>query len=306
MATEPEGRITGEMDCGSVATWNYSEEMLSWFNYWLKGHPNQSAERADVRYFVMGANEWRDSSDWPPPGIVFTRYYLNSDHSGTARSLNDGSLRTAPPSRPSPPASYMHDPSNPVPSLGGAALFNLSPNESTTAEHWADLNAQAGSRDLRPIEGRCLTFTSEPLPVDLEVTGPVRATIYFNSTAVDADLVVRLSDVHPDGRSMLLCDGIQRARYRKSPFRSELLTPQVTVEVKVDLWATSNLFFKGHRIRVVISGSCYPRFDINPGTGQSMLARGPMIRSENRIHVEPGMASFIELPILSVSSKVSS
>lgn len=298
MAREPEGRITGEMDCGSQATWDYSGNMLAWFDHWLKGVSNEVDSQPDVRYFVMGVNEWRSAADWPPPGIIATNYYFHPGSTGTSASLNDGVLSLTPPRVSTPPVHYTHDPANPVPSLGGAALFNLSQNESTTAEHWEDLNAQAGSRDLRPIEPQCLTFTSDALLEDVEVTGPVHAVIYLASSAIDTDVVVRLCDVYPDGRSMLLCDGIQRARYRNSPFDPSPLIPGEPVELKVDLWATSNVFRAGHRIRVTISGSCYPRFDINPGTGRSMLDGGEMLVSENRIFIDAGRPSHVVLSIM--------
>lgn len=284
MAQEPEGRITGEMDCGPGAVWDYTGQMREWFSHWLKNAPG---EWPTVRYFVMGVNEWRESSDWPPPESKPQRMYLSAGNS----------LTWQPPTAPHQ-NEYHHDPHNPIPSLGGAALFNLNPNESTTAEHWADLNAQAGSRDQRPIEGRCLVFTSEPLQKPLTLAGPVTAHIRFSATTVDADLIVRLCDVYPDGRSMLLCDGIQRARYRNSPFQAEPLTPGDEVLLKVDLWATANVFQAGHCLRVIISGASYPRFDINPGTGASMLDGGEMLPSQHAIHCSPERPSYLELSII--------
>ena len=162
---------------------------------------------------------------------------------------------------------------------------------------WEDLNEQAGSRDQRPIEPRCLTFTSAPLEQDLEIVGPVEAVVYLSSTAVDTDVVVRLCDVYPDGRSMLLCDGIQRARYRESPFRSALLEPGRVYEIRVDLWATGNRFLAGHRIRVLLNSSCFPRFDVNPGTGESMLFSARRVTAENRVHLGPRNLSHILLPV---------
>jgi uncharacterized protein len=298
MGQEPEGRIAGEMDFGPSAVWDYKENMLRWFDCWIKGVGNGIADEPDVRYFVMGSNRWKTAADWPPPGIGFRPMYFKAEPSGSARSLNDGSLSWEPPDADHAEVSYIHDPDNPVPSLGGAALFNLSPDEATTAEHWADLNAQAGCRDQCPIEERCLTFTSAVLERDLEVTGPVRAVVHLASSAVDTDVVVRLCDVYPDGRSMLLCDGITRARFRESPFQAALLRPGEVYPIRVDLWATANVFQAGHRIRVVVSSSCYPRFDVNPGTGESMLAMGERIRAENRLYLDRGRPSRIVLPLI--------
>ncbi len=299
MADAPPGRIAGEMDFGESARWDYKGTMRRWFDCWLKERDDGISDEPDVRYFVMGLNKWRTAPDWPPPGIDQRILYFRAEFSGSAGSVNDGSLswRAAPGN--ARPASITHDPDEPVPSLGGTTLFNLSPLESTTAERWEDLNAQAGSRDQRPIEARCLTFTSPPLDEDLEVTGPVEAVIYLSSSAVDTDVVVRLCDVYPDGRSMLICDGIQRARYRESPFRSAMLEPGAVYEIRVDLWATSNLFRAGHRVRVIVNSSCFPRFDVNPGTGKSALVSGDRVKAENHVYLDTHRPSHIVLPVIS-------
>ena len=165
-------------------------------------------------------------------------------------SLNHGSLSLHAPNGAEAADTYVSDPVEPVPVLGGGWLG--SPN---------------GPYDQRPIEGRCLTFTSAPLQADLEVTGPVTATLFVMSTAPDADWVVRLSDVSPDGVSRLVADGVLRSRYRHSRQRQELLRPNEVAQVTVDLWATSNMFMAGHRLRVAVSSSCFPRWDVNLQTG---------------------------------------
>ena len=298
MADAPPGRIAGEMDFGEGARWDYKGTMRRWFDCWLQERDDGIRDEPDVRYFVMGLNEWRAAPDWPPPGIDHRKFYFRQERSGSAGSVNDGSLGWRAGAADARPAVFTHDPDEPVPSLGGATLFNLSPLESSTAERWEDLNAQAGSRDQRPIEARCLTFTSPPLDEDLEVTGPVEAVVYLSSSAVDTDLVVRLCDVHPDGRSMLICDGIQRGRYRESPFRSALLEPGTVYEIRVDMWATSNLFRAGHRVRVIVNSSCYPRFDVNPGTGKSALLSGDRVKAENRVYLDTHRPSHILLPVI--------
>ncbi len=298
MAQAPQGRLAGEMDFGEVAQWDYKGTMLRWFNCWLKDRDDGIRDEPDVRYFVMGLNDWKTAPDWPPPGIEYRRFYFRDQPSGSAHSLNDGSLNRDPPGGGERPAAFLHDPEDPVASSGGTTLFNFSPHESAGAETWDDLNAQAGSRDQRAIEARCLTFTSAPLEQDLEVTGPVEAVIYLSSTAADTDVIVRLCDVYPDGRSMLLCDGIQRARYRQSPFRSSLLEPGRVYEIRVDLWATSNLFRAGHRIRVVLNSSCFPRFDVNPGAGKSALDSGGSLKAENQVYLDGSRPSHVLLPVM--------
>jgi len=294
MARSPEGRFTGEMDCGESAPWDYSAAMLRWFDHWIRGIDNGANTEPNVRYFLMGANEWRCAEQWPPEGLEYRDFHFHSRGEKTCQSIHDGLLTESQADTEDGRVTFIHDPADPVCSLGGAALFNLSPNESTTAEHWEDLNAQAGSRDQRAVERRSVTFTSAPLSEPLEVTGPVTAKVMLSSSAVDTDLIVRLCDVYPDGRSMLLCDGIQRARYRQSSFAPVLLTPGEPVELTIDLWATANLFRAGHRIRVVISSSCFPRFDVNPGTGRSALEQGEQVVATNTIHTR---ASTITLPV---------
>lgn len=299
MYQAPQGRIAGEMNFGEQALWDYPGTMLRWFDHHLKDMPNGIMDEPDVRYFVMGANQWKMAADWPPPGVRYRNLYLRREDSGSARSLHDGSLSFEAPQRDEKPVSYVHDPDDPVRSVGGATLFNLSEVAVGAPENWEDLNAQAGSKDQRVIESRCVTFTTEPLERDLEVTGPVVARFYVSSSAVDTDLVVRLSDVYPDGRSMLLCDGVSRARYRESDFFPSLLEPGEVYLIEVDLWATSNLFRAGHRIRVIVNSSCFPRFDLNPGTGKSALLSTERVTAENRIYADRKRPSHIVLPVMS-------
>ncbi len=150
---------------------------------------------------------------------------------------------------------YRYDPEDPVPTLGGATL-----------------NTPGGAYDQRPIEGRCLTYTSAPLEADLTIIGDVRCVLHAMSSAPDTDFVVRLTDVHPDGFSRLLCDGILRARYRQSTTHPTPLTPGQVHELTVDLWATASTFRRGHRIRVAVTSSSFPRFDRNLNTGGPVAA----------------------------------
>jgi putative CocE/NonD family hydrolase len=162
---------------------------------------------------------------------------------------------------------------------------------------WPQLNAEAGSRDQRPIEDRCLTFTSTSLDQDLEVTGPVIAKLFISSSAADTDFIVRVTDVFPDGRSMLVCDGIQRARYRESNYQPSLLEPGKIYEISVDLWATSYLFRHGHRIRVVVNSSSFPRFDVNPGTGECGGAAKTYVTAHNVVYLDRARPSCLVLPV---------
>jgi putative CocE/NonD family hydrolase len=299
MDRKPEGCCAGEMNFGEAALWDYKGAMLRWFDYWLKGVANGVAGESAVRYFVMGLNQWKEADDWPPPNVSYRRLYFRVDKSGTSSSLNDGTLSWEEPSRDEEPQSYIHEPDDPVPSLGGGTLFTIARTEASQAESWDDLNKQAGCRDQRPIESRCLTYTTAELETDLEITGPVKATLFLSSSCIDTDAVVRLCDVYPDGRSMLLCDGIQRARYRNSDFEPSLLEPENVYEIQVDLWATGNLFRAGHRIRVIVNSSSFPRFDANTGTGESSLRSSERKVAANKIFAGRRHSSFIELPLTS-------
>jgi len=295
--SEPDGQCAGEVDFGLEACWDYKGEMLRWFDYTLKHKPSRFDEDPAVRYFVMGLNRWRACDDWPPKSIVYRQLYFDSRPSGSARSLNDGSLSWAPTEENTPPARFIHDPDHPVETVGGATLYSLTPLRPGDPLGFEELNAQAGPRDQRKIEDRCLTFTSPPLDEDLEVTGPVIAKLFISSTAVDTDFVVRLTDVFPDGRSMLVCDGIQRARYRESNYRPSLLDPGKVYELAVDLWATSHLFRRGHRLRAVVNSSNFPRFDVNPGTGESGATATGTVIAENVVYFDAARSSHLVLPV---------
>ena len=295
--SELDGQRAGEVDFGPEARFDYKGEMLRWFDHTLKNKPGDFDRSPAVRYFVMGLNRWRTADDWPPKSVIYQHLYFDPRPSGSAHSLYDGSLSWTPAGGDTPPARFVHDPDHPVETVGGATLYSLTPLRPGDPLGFDELNAEAGSRDQRKIEDRCLTFTSEPLDRDLEVTGPVVAELFISSSALDTDFVVRLTDVFPDGRSMLVCDGIARARYRESNYRSSLLEPGKVYELPVDLWATSHLFQQGHRLRAVVNSSSFPRFDVNPGTGESGAIATIMEVAENVVYLDRDRPSHLVLPI---------
>lgn len=271
--------IVGEADFGPDAAIVFLEARLPWFDYWLKGIENGVLDTPPVRVFTMGANRWRYADDWPPPGVNYAPFYLRVGKSGTARSLNDGVLSAAAPEGVEAPDSYTYDPLAPVPTLGGGYL-----------------GSKNGPYDQRPVEGQVLTYTGSPLTRNTEVTGPVRAVIYALSSAKDTDWVVRVTDVHPDGTSMLVCDGVLRARYRNSPERPEPLTGKVE-RYEVDLWATSHAFKKGHRIRVAVTSSCFPRWDRNLNTGGDNAREARGVVAVNTVFHDSARPSHVILPL---------
>ena len=244
----------GEVDFGNASMLDLREVELRWFAHWLKDKNNGANQDAPLRIFVMGINAWRDEQEWPLARTKFTPYYLHSD--GNANSLTGhGELSTNPPIN-EPEDHYIYNPEFPVPTRGGNTCCNpeLLP--------W-------GAYDQRPIEYRndVLVYTTKPLEKDLEVTGPVIAKLFASTDSTDTDFTAKLVDVHPDGYAVNLCDGIIRGRYRESTSVQKLLSPGEIYEFTIDMWPTSNVFLKGHSIRVEISSSNFPRFDRNPNTG---------------------------------------
>jgi putative CocE/NonD family hydrolase len=240
-----------DVDFGPEAPQDLVAEQIRWYDRRLKGIDNGIDHEPPLRLFVMGENVWRSEGEWPLARTAFTDYYL---HSGGAasRSSGDGVLSTTRPAE-EPPDRFTYNPLDPVPSLG-SQYQNLD---------------RTGARDRSNIETRLdvLVYTSAPLAKDVEVTGPVTATIYALSSATDTDFTATLVDVHPDGRAIALCEGIRRARFRESIEKPTLIEPLKIYEYRIDMWDTSNLFKAGHRIRVEISSSNFPRFDRNLNTG---------------------------------------
>ena len=274
-------QVVGEFDFGPKAAKDFNEMRLPWFDHWLKGVDSGGMEEPPVRIFVMGRNEWRDEQDWPLPDTVYTNYHLRDGHSGSIDSLNDGVLSADAPSDSENADTFRYDPEEPVPNLGGNTL-----------------GISDGVIDQRPVDEICLTYTTEPLDDELEVTGPVKAILYGSSSAPDTDWVVRLTDVHPDGYSRPVCDGILRARYRESFEHPKLMVPGEVYRFEVDLWATSNVFLPGHRIRVVVTSSSFPRFDRNLNTGGPIHKEAVGQVAENSIKHTSSYPSHIVLPVI--------
>ncbi|MBS0207135.1 MAG: CocE/NonD family hydrolase [Planctomycetes bacterium] len=243
------------------------------------GKPNSAAvPLKPVHYYVMGdcvaagapGNFWRSADDWPPPAKA-TPFYLQADHSLSAKATSGDDTLT-----------YKYDPQNPVPTRGGQNLL-----------------IAKGPMDQRPVESRpdVLLFTSEPLSGPIEVTGRITAKLFVSSDCPDTDFTVKLSDVYPDGKSMLVTDGIRRASLRNSYEKHEPLEAGQVYELEVDLWSTSLIFNKGHQIRIAVSSSNSPRFEPNPNTGDPHLVPGKMRIANNTLHLSDKYPSHIVLPV---------
>ncbi|MBA2738705.1 MAG: CocE/NonD family hydrolase [Nocardioidaceae bacterium] len=262
---------------------------LRWFDQLLKGEETGVEGDKPVRLFVMGVDEWRDEDDWPLPDTDYVDYFLHSGgHANTA--AGDGRLSVDGPAD-EPEDVYLYDPRDPVPTVGGPTFLP-----------GLFIGANAGPRDQRDVERRqdVLSYTSEPLAESLTVIGPVALVLHGSSSAPDTDFTGKLVDVWPDGRAEVLADGILRARYRDSFSEPSLLEPGQVYELRIDLVATANVFAVGHRIRLDVSSSNFPRFDRNTNTGATIATDGPddVQQAVNRVHHTSVHPSRLVLPVI--------
>jgi putative CocE/NonD family hydrolase len=283
----------GEINFGfaaSAALINLQSDLTSlqmrWFDHWLKGTDTGITSEAPIKLFIMGANIWRDEYEWPLARAVETRFYLHSN--GKANSLNgDGRLSTEPPTTEEPDR-YTYDPAHPVITRGGNLLMAL--------------EFPGGPFDQRPTEGRTdvLVYSTPPLEQDIEVTGRIRVHLWAISSAPDTDFVARLVDVHPDGYARNLADGIIRARYRhiENGEAPTLIEPGKAYEYEIDLWSTSNLFKAGHRIRLDVTSSNFPRWDRNPNTGHPLGNDAELVEARQIILHDQEHPSYVVLPVI--------
>ena len=279
------GRKIGDVDFGPSADFNEDDVILSWYDHLFKNAANEFANPAPVRIFVMGANQWRNEDDWPLPRARQERYFLHS--AGKANSMNgDGTLSATTP-RAESPDRYVYDPANPAPTTGGPLCCDFS-------------HLGPGPRDQRLVEARTdvLVYSTTVLSQDLEVTGPITVELFASSSAVDTDFTAKLVDVWPDGFAQNLTEGIIRARYRESQEKPAFLNPNQTYKFALDLWSTSNLFRKGHRLRLEISSSNFPRFDRNMNTGEDATSARKSVPATNTIYHDAEHPSALVLPIV--------
>jgi putative CocE/NonD family hydrolase len=271
----------GEIEFGAQALINFRELSLRWFDYWLKGIDTGIKDAPPLRIFVMGENIWRDEQEWPLARIRYTKYYFHSK--GKANTLSgDGELTMESP-EDEPPDGYVYDPNDPVPTMGGN---NLLP--------------PLGPHDQRSVEERqdVLVYTGPELTEDVEVTGPISVELYAETTARDTDFTAKFVDVYPDGRAINLCDGIIRGRYRESDKEPTFLESGKIYKYTIDLVVTSNIFKKGHRMRVEISSSNFPRFDRNTNTGYTFAQDAEVISATQTIYHDADHPSHILLPVI--------
>ncbi len=272
-----------------TAVYDITGHQLRWFDHHLRGLDNDIAREKPVKLFVMGADVWREEDAWPLPDTVWQRWYLHSEGRANT-SAGNGALTTATPGDERPDV-YRYDPSDPVPTRGGATFL---PGLS--------VGANAGPMDQRQVERRAdvLVYTSDPLEHDVEVTGPIELVLFASSSALDTDFTGKLVDVHPGGRAEIITDGILRARYRDSLSAPKSLEPECVTELHIDLQSTANVFKAGHRIRLEVSSSNFPRFDRNTNTGGAIATEteADFVQAVNRVYHDREQPSHLVLPII--------
>ena len=276
------GPKIGDIDFGKDSVFDTTDLAFRWYDYLMKGIDNGMGSEKPVKIFVMGKNVWREEDSWPPARAQQTRYYL---HSGAkANDLSgDGTLSTTPPAAEAADK-YVYDPADPVPSRGGPFPLHGTP----------------GAVDQRAVENRedVLVYPTPAFQHDTEVTGPVSVELFVSSSAVDTDFTSKLVDVWPNGYAQNLEDGILRARYRHSMEKEELMNPGETYKITIDLWSTSNVFLTGHKLRLEISSSNFPRFDRNLNTGEQPESSKRMVKATNVIYHDHNRPSALIVPVI--------
>jgi uncharacterized protein len=271
----------GDIEFGPSAVIDLNLYELRWFDYWLKGIDTGIMQEPPVRIFVMGENKWHDEKEWPIARTNYVDYYLHSK--GHANSLyGDGTLSTVPVAN-DPPDHYTYDPATPVP-------FLMEPT-------YAQLG---GPDDYRPVERRddVLVFTSEPFKSETTICGPIRVKLSAASSATDTDFMGKLLDVWPQGFAQRLYDGMVRARYREGGDRASLINPGQIYTYDIDLWNTCQRLAKGHRIRVEITSSAFPKYDRNQNTGEALGKTANFKSAEQTIYHDARHPSLVSIPIV--------
>jgi putative CocE/NonD family hydrolase len=301
---------TGEVEFGAEsAIRNFDTEFqLRWFDHYLKGRPTGAEKDAPVRLFVMGTGDgrkdgngklvhggfWRDAEAWPLPEARNTSYYLHADGTLSTRPPAAGSRRST---------TYTFDPRHPVPTIGGNVSGRLKDGAYDQRER---PEFHGSTPPYLPLRARhdVLVFQTEPLAEDVTVIGPITVRLFASSTAVDTDFTAKLVDVYPPsqdfprGFDLNLTDGIIRMRYRGGRVRQELVKPGQVYELTIRPFPTANVFKKGHRIRLDVSSSNFPRFDVNPNSGEPLGRNRRMIAADNTVYHASAHPSHVVLPIV--------
>lgn len=279
-----ENTVVGERDMGD-ARLDYEGLYDQWFDHWLKGSDTKLDTLPRIHYYTMGRNTWQTAETWPPKGVEMQTYYLGSD--GRANSLFGRGTLTQQPPAADQPDTFAYDPENPVPSYGG--------NVCCTGNA-----VQGGSFDQKGMEARqdILVYTSEPLKEGIEVSGFIEATLYVSSDVRDTDFTIKLIDVYPDGRAFNLDETIQRVRYRDGYDKEVFMEKGEVYKLEMSPLSTSNYFEAGHRIRIEVSSSNFPRFARNLNTGGNNYDETNGVIAINKVHHSRQYPASVKLPVV--------
>ena len=299
--------VAGEVEFPPEAALAFNDWRLRWFDHWLKGEANGVENEAPVKLFIMGGGDgrkskdgrlrhggrWRNEETFPLARTQYTPYYLHPD-GRLVRERPDAA-----------PVTFRFDPAHPVPTIGG----NLSSVAGLLEAGGFDQRCRANTlfaADQLPLSERrdVLVYQTEPLQEDVEVTGPVEVMLFVSSLALDTDFTAKLIDIYPRnadyplGFDLNIGDSITRMRYRNSLEKAELMEPKKVYPVTIHLYPTANVFARGHRIRLDISSSNFPRFDLNPNTGEPLQQHRRMLPADNTVYHDGERASHVVLPII--------
>jgi putative CocE/NonD family hydrolase len=302
---------SGDVDFGSESTFDVNDERRRWFDTFVNGLDTGVREEPPIRLFVMGGGggrrtlegrldhggRWRTEHEWPLARTEWTPFYLQAD----------GILSREPPPATVPPSQFVFDPADPVPTIGGGTQTSLL--SGFIQGGGFDQRGRPGlwaCRDTHPLAERpdVLVFVTPPLAADVEVTGPIVVRLWVATSAVDTDFTAKLIDVYPasddypDGYALNLTDGIRRMRYRQSWTQPETVVPGEIYELTIEPQATSNRFQRGHRIRLDISSSNFPRFDVNPNTGEPPGSRQQPVAARQMLFHDAARPSHLVLPLI--------
>jgi putative CocE/NonD family hydrolase len=274
----------GEFRVGPNALAPHAQWQLQWFDYWLKGQ-GELPQLPAYRFYIMGADRWVDSDQWPPRGVTSQNWYLSG---GPANSRNgSGELRLAPPDA-GKVDEFVYDPLNPVPTRGGPICCTNDPTQIQ------------GMVDQAPVEARddVLVYSSAPLERPLTIAGPLRAELHVSTSARDTDFTAKLVDVFPDGRALNIQEGALRLRYRQGFLNPELATPGEVYRISLDMRAIAYELPAGHRLRLQISSSNFPRLERNLNTGGNNHDESVPVTATNRVWRSAARPSAVVIPVL--------
>jgi putative CocE/NonD family hydrolase len=280
-----DGPVIGEVDFGKDSAFRHDDIVLRWYDFLLKGIDNGMGSEKPVKLFVMGKNQWREEADWPLARAQSTRYYLHSQ--GNANTLSGtGTLATTAPAAEAADK-FTYDPADPVPTHGGPLCCD-------------GRHQPPGAFDQRPVENRddVLVYTTPAFTKDTEVTGNITLEIYASTSAVDTDFTGKVVDVGPDGYARNITEGILRGRYRDSREKAELMNPGEVYKLTLNLWSTSNVFLPGHKLRLEVSSSNFPRFDRNLNTGEDQAHSTHLVKAANVIYHDAKHPSALIVPVV--------